>query len=281
MSGSKDRPMEQRLTEAFGAMAQVVTERTAAPGHVPTETDAAPPSAPTVRRWTLPLLAASAVVAALIATVVAAHSLLRPEADRPGNSQSTPVAVPTGSPASTAQTPSVMPSRTPSIAPSTPSPAGAAWTAKSLIITPAYLGAVKNGMTLTQAETAAGLPFPGFGDGAYYPTFTSPDAPHLYLVPHGEAPFPACIGAQGDGKGTPTVSTAEGFRLGDTVTRLKEIYGDQLSYARAPTSGMSPKAGYVLTEPTGTLIFAVDATATKITEIAASLDPLTPSGCPG
>jgi hypothetical protein len=166
---------------------------------------------------------------------------------------------------------------------STAKGANAPWTANSLIITPTSLGAVKNGMTLSQAENAARLPFSGSGDGAYYPIFTSAEAPHLYIRPNGDSNFPACVGAQGDGKGTPTVSTTEGFRLGDTVTKLKAIYGQRLTFTPLPPGGgLSPRAGYVLHEPTGTLIFAVDPTAdSTINEIAGSTHPLTPSGCPG
>lgn len=161
--------------------------------------------------------------------------------------------------------------------------ASAAWTANSIIITPTSLGAVTTGMTLSQAEDAAGLQFNGAGDGAYYPILTSPDAPHLYIRPNGGANFPACVGAEGDGKGTPTVATAEGFQLGGTVTELEAIYGRRLTYAPMPTGGgISPRAGYVLNEPSGTLTFAIDPTSDQtINKIAGSTQPLTPSSCPG
>lgn len=163
--------------------------------------------------------------------------------------------------------------------------ANAPWTARNLIITPASLGAVRNGMSVAQAQRAAEVPFPGSGDGAYYPIFSAAHAPHLYLRPGGSSNFPACIGALGDGKGTPVVRTAEGFPLGGTVTELKALYGRRLEYVPMPSGGgLAPRAGYVLVEPSGTLVFAVDPAAgadPRITEIAGSTRPLTPSGCPG
>jgi hypothetical protein len=290
MSTLDDRSMAERVTDAFRAMGEVVTEHTAAPGRVPAESELRAIQSRTGRRWVLPMVAAAAVIVLLIGTTIIVQSWrsapVRPSDSKPAQTPSTSAAA---SSLTTAKTST--PIRTSSATASTPSrpspsetaPAGseAPWTASSLIITATSLGAVKNGMTLAQAENAAGLDFPGSGNGAHYPTLTSPHAPHLYIRPTGDTNFPPCLGAQGDGKGTPTVSTAEGFRLGDPVRRLKGIYGSALTYTPRPDAGLSPRAGYTLKEPAGSIIFVIDPATDTITEIASSTQSLTPSGCPG
>jgi pimeloyl-ACP methyl ester carboxylesterase len=159
----------------------------------------------------------------------------------------------------------------------------APWTAPVLVITPTSLGAVRDGMSLSQAEQAAGLPFPGSGDGASYPYMTGPDTPHLYVRLGSGSHFPGCRGAQATKLSNPLVETIDGFRLGDPVTLLKRIYGSALTYIPEPAGGgMDPRAGYVLHAPGGTLVFTVTPHGTVVDEIAGSTaNDLTPTGCPG
>lgn len=156
------------------------------------------------------------------------------------------------------------------------------WSDRQLTITPHSLGRVQVGMTLAQAQTATGLAFDGSGDGAYYPTTLPAGYPHLFVgeVANGVA---GCVGAEiGDAAVNPQeVLTPEGFRLGDTVERLKSVYGSGARYVPAPSGGISPRAGYVVTEPDGNLAFYVDSTNTRIFGIKGGGRDLTPSACNG
>ena len=157
----------------------------------------------------------------------------------------------------------------------------APWSGPKLTITSSSLGGVGVGMTLEQAQVAAGLTFDGSGDGAYYPTTLPAGFPHLFVRTRPDAKV-TCVSAQIAGVPTPqSVATPEGFRLGDTVQRLLAVYGRPLRFVPAPTTGISPRAGYVLAEPNGNLVFEIDNTKTRIFGIAGGGSDLTPSSCSG
>jgi hypothetical protein len=138
----------------------------------------------------------------------------------------------------------------------TPRPVGL-WTDPSLVIDATSLGAVKVGTSLDQAQTAAGIVFDGTGDGVYFPTMLPTGFAHLFVDLEYNA---FCVGASttSDTPLQQVVRTREGFRLGDTVETLKSIYGSRLTYVPAPTTGISAQAGYVVSEPDGSIAFGVD-----------------------
>ena len=78
-----------------------------------------------------------------------------------------------------------------------------------------------------------------------------------------------------------TVSTPEGFQLGDTVQRLLAVYGSRAHYVAAPPSGMTTNAGYVVDETDGNLAFAVDPATQRIFEIAGGGTDIGPNSCTG
>lgn len=143
------------------------------------------------------------------------------------------------------------------------------WTEPVIVITPTSLGAVKVGMSVADAEAAAGKRFDGFGDGAHYPK----GSPELYIVP----PAP-CVGASGISTQSTTVVTLEGVRLGDNADRVTAVYGDRAQYVPAPTGGRTPAEGYIVGFPDGQLAFAVYQGV--ITAIHAG-PGVTPSNCGG
>jgi hypothetical protein len=137
------------------------------------------------------------------------------------------------------------------------------------------------GLTLAQAETAAGVPFDGRADGAFYPTSLPAGFPHLF-VNLDAANRVSCFGAEIAGTTTPqVVTTVEGFHLGDTVQQLLAIYGSRAHFMQASAGGISPRAGYVVAEPGGRLAFYVDTTQTRILGIKGGGSDLTPSSCNG
>ena len=148
------------------------------------------------------------------------------------------------------------------------------WADEYLTITPTSLGAVKASMTGDQAQAAAGVRFDGSGDGFTYPTTLPPGYPHLYLG-HG------CVGAAATATSPQTVSTPEGIRLGDTLTKLKSTYGPSLRYVPSPGVGMSPTDGYVVPVTGGSLVFVLDSTGNTIVRITGGGTDLTPSTCGG
>ena len=154
------------------------------------------------------------------------------------------------------------------------------WTSPSLTISPQGMGAVRVGMTMTAAQTAAGLAFDGAGDGFSYPTTLLAGYPHLYVGLIGASSSVGCVGADGPST-TQAVSTPEGFHLGGTVSQLMAIYGNRLQYVPAPTDGgMTDFAGYIVSESSGSLVFALDTSNTIVTEIAGGLG-VTLNSCTG
>lgn len=156
------------------------------------------------------------------------------------------------------------------------------WSGLQLTITPKSLGQVTVGMTLDQAQAAAGVAIDGAADSAFFPTTLPADFPHLFF---NEDPSNtvSCVGAEiADYATNPqTVVTPEGFRLGDTVQQLLTIYGSRARYSPAPPTGISTRAGYVVTEPDGNLAFYIDETTGRIYGIKGGGADLTPSSCNG
>jgi hypothetical protein len=128
------------------------------------------------------------------------------------------------------------------------------WLSPSLIITPRSLGTVKVGVPLIEAMQAAGIAIVAGGDGVYSPQVgVGPTSLFLRLSSSYRV---GCVGA-GVAR-TPSVSTEQGFRVGETVAQLKRVYGQSLRYVPAPsTGGMTDFAGYVLSESSGNLAFDV------------------------
>jgi hypothetical protein len=158
-------------------------------------------------------------------------------------------------------------------------PTAGQWTASPLTISPQALGAVQIGMTLSAAEDAAGIPFDGSGDGFSYPTTLPTGFPHLY-VGLGANGLVDCVGAE-EQSSSVNVVTPQGFSLGGTTSQLKAVYGAQLQYVPAPTTGgMTDDAGYVVTQSSGNIVFTPDSTNTLITGIAAGPN-LEPNSCTG
>jgi len=133
-------------------------------------------------------------------------------------------------------------------------------------------------MTQAQAQAAAGVVLTMVGDGVYH-------AVDGAKVATGDAGLSASFGAApfgwlcaSDAPGAPRVTTPEGVQLGDPVGKLNSVYGNRLRYVPAPTTGgISPKAGYVVTEAGGNLVFLV--TGGMITNIAAGPDILPSTVC--
>ncbi|KAA0024911.1 esterase/lipase family protein [Antrihabitans cavernicola] len=149
------------------------------------------------------------------------------------------------------------------------------WSEANLSISASTLGAVKVGMTLDQAQEAAGSVFDGSGDGAHYPVPKN-GRPELYVVGNSVQ----CVGASGDNTGTPPqiIATAEGVRLGDNEDEVKRVYGDLAQYVPAPPFGRTPSAGYVIAEKSGVLAFSIH--NGKIVRIVGGPN-VTPSDCGG
>jgi hypothetical protein len=243
-----------------------------------------------VRRGTAALIAVVVVVALGVSANAFAPKTGRVHIEGRGTTVSVPrstTSVPASTSTSTtttaaASTTSTTPVSTTSTTPvTTPAVAGEVWSGTQLTITPLSLGRVGVGMTLDQAQIAAGLPFDGRADGASYPTGLPSGFPHLF-VGDGANSTVACVGAQiGPNTVSPqTVTTPEGFHLGDTVQRLRAIYGGA-RYSPAPTGGISPRAGYVVSEASGNLAFSVDSTGTRVLGITGGGHDLTPSSCTG
>lgn len=153
------------------------------------------------------------------------------------------------------------------------------WSDQALTISPQGLGAVHIGMTRAQAQDAEGLYFDGFGDGAYYPTELPPGYPHDYV--DAGSGMVICVGAQGDGSSAQQVSTLQGVRLGDTVAKMKDVFGSSATYVPAPQGGQAPRDGYVVSSRAGTTVFTPDPAGRTIVGITAGGANLTPSSCTG
>jgi hypothetical protein len=134
-------------------------------------------------------------------------------------------------------------------------------------------------MTLAQAQTAAGVIFDGVGDGAYYPTTLPAGYPHLFV----NGATVRCVGAQIGPLAvtSQTVTTPEGMQLGDSVGKLRAIYGNRATYYPSPSGGMTAHAGYVVSEAGGDLVFQVDGAGGRVIGITGGPSGLTPNNCSG
>jgi len=143
---------------------------------------------------------------------------------------------------------------------SEPVPSGSgSWSGRELVIAPGSLGAVTVGMTLAEAQKAAGYTFDDSGDGFVYPTALPRGYPHEYV---GEAATNlgddvSCVGVQTRRPELmrQTVVTPEGFRLGDTVQHFLAIYRASAKHVAAPPTGMTTDEGFVVAEHGGYLAF--------------------------
>lgn len=131
---------------------------------------------------------------------------------------------------------------------------GQLWTGKTLTVTPVSVGAVHVGMSLEQASRAAGEKIIEVGDGAAYAQGGSYYVGPAFVDTGSNGV--SCVGA-GAGSGK-TIATAEGFELGESVRRLKQIYGERLIFMPEPPTGMQTIASYVVEEPSGYLAFWLD-----------------------
>jgi hypothetical protein len=128
------------------------------------------------------------------------------------------------------------------------------WLSPSLVITPESLGAVKVGTTLEAAEGAAGIIIENTGEDIFSPE-PGIGRPGLYLNLNSSNRV-NCVGAQLTDRRT--VSTMEGFRLGESILQLKRLYGQGLRFVQSATGGfMGNLSGYVLSESSGNLVFLV------------------------
>jgi hypothetical protein len=128
--------------------------------------------------------------------------------------------------------------------------AGQPWDSGELTITPDSLGAVTIGMTIAQASAAAGVQLVPVGDGVFGPRGGTPRGLSVASDPVG------CVAAQ-QTPGVPGVATPQGFPLGGTLAQLKALYGSSLRFVPAPSGGITPNPGYVVSFPDGNLAFLV------------------------
>src|SRR5262249_48272739 len=140
---------------------------------------------------------------------------------------------------------------------STVPPKPVVWTDPSLAITATSLGRVQVGMTLDQSQTAAGIVFNMEGDGVHYSTHLPNGYADLF-VDLGDSGRTFCVGSVTPERGrtVDSITTPEGFRLGDTVAHLKSVYGNRLTHVPEPAHGIEPRDGYVVKEGSGYLAFS-------------------------
>jgi hypothetical protein len=125
------------------------------------------------------------------------------------------------------------------------------WTSSNLAITPHALGAVRIGMTISQASAAAGQPLEPVGDGVLYPLGKASSG--LSVVDsNGRV---SCVSASDYSNKDHTVATPQGFALGGTLAQLKAVYKSTLRFVPAPNTGMDTISGYVVGFPDGNLVF--------------------------
>jgi hypothetical protein len=151
------------------------------------------------------------------------------------------------------------------------------WTDPQLTLTPSGLGAVKIGMSLQQAQIAAGVSFDGQGDGASYPPHLPSGYPHEFVNGGDKV---TCVGAPGDVSSVQKVTTPEGLALGDPVARGRSIYGSAARFVPAANDGISPHAGYVITSSLGRFAVELDRSQRTVSGLVAGVD-VSPTSCFG
>jgi len=90
------------------------------------------------------------------------------------------------------------------------------------VISPQSLGAVTRGMSLAQAQTAAGTSLSSPGDGIYRPTDHTIGGSTVLQFSWGATCFDASRSAGGAGT---AVATAAGVGLGDPMSQIALTYG--------------------------------------------------------
>ena len=158
------------------------------------------------------------------------------------------------------------------------------WSDRVLTLTPEALGAVRIGMTLTEATNASGMFLQPIGDGLAGPSATAVPRGYLALqvLLKGATATPTvgCLVAIDTG---PTraqrVRTPQGFFLGNSVAQLKAIYGAMAEFVPAPkVRGMTDFSGYVVHEKSGDLVF-IGGRSGPINTMFAGPPGLTPNSC--
>jgi hypothetical protein len=132
-------------------------------------------------------------------------------------------------------------------------------------------------MNLDQALAAAGPNSAGTGNEVSSPT-TTPD--YLYAL---TGQTVSCVGTSlGQSSGTQTVSTPEGFHLGDSVQTLLSIYGSRAKYIPFPSGyGIDPSAGYIVAETGGNLFFFIDQQNASVNHIIGGPNVSGSNSCSG
>lgn len=152
-----------------------------------------------------------------------------------------------------------------------------AWTASELTITPNSLGTVTLGMTNAQVNAAAGVQVDASGEGYYDSVGLPSGSLHLYV---GGDPV-RCVGAsiKRGSSAIQRVATPDSVAVGETVSKLENVYGSRAVFTPASGTGRTNNTGYVVSSADGDLTFVIDAQQ-KITGIAGGKD-LTPNSCVG
>jgi hypothetical protein len=120
-------------------------------------------------------------------------------------------------------------------------------------MTPTSLGAVKVGMTLPEAEVAAGAPLRPFPDSG---SITSQEGECLQAFFSYTTKKVTGFVALQFRSACPEITTTGGLRIGSTVGQLLAVYGKRAKfYASKPS--MSPSPGYVVSDSDGQLSFLV------------------------
>jgi hypothetical protein len=154
------------------------------------------------------------------------------------------------------------------------------WTDKTLTVTGRSLGAVTTSMDLTTAARAAGVAIEPSGDGAY-----GTRIPNVGL----SLERPLCLGASTPHPDGPTVTTVDGFVLGQPLSTLKRTYGSRLhlSAGRRSTGGYYSAgeildAGYYVADNGAYLLFRTEDSTADSPVIGVSTrshEPPAYSGC--
>jgi hypothetical protein len=218
------------------------------------------------------------------AHVTTGHLTSQPTKPQP-KPQPQPKAQPKPQPKPKSQ-PATQPKTQPKTQPPQPQPqpaTGGPWSSKQLTITPHSLGAVVLGMTLAQAEHAAGHTFDGMGDGFAYSNEMPSGYPHDYvgLVGLDADPVVSCVGAEAS-TSSQVVVTPEGFRLGQSVLQLKAVYGSRAVFVPPPANpGMTDFQGFVVDEHAGALVFVTDQAGEYVVGIMGGPVGINPNSCTG
>lgn len=155
-----------------------------------------------------------------------------------------------------------------------PSSAASPWTAPSLTFTDTSLGAVTLGMSQAAASQAAGMTLDAVGDGVMTADNPPPGLAYLYFTG-------GCIGA-GENPGRTQKISAHGISLGDSGSKVPQVYGFAAQYMPAPDFGRTPASGYVVPAGSQRLAFVLSGgPSSTIVGIRLGPSDLTPSDCGG